>query len=67
MLAEVENELAGKFTALSVDIDKWANVAIDRSISSVPHFAIYLNGELQKEFSGAVQKKTMIKNLSLFL
>jgi len=67
ILLEIEKELDGKIIVAGVDIDRWSFMAIDYSVSSVPHFLVYRDSDLKFSLTGVVSKKTLLKNLSKFI
>ena len=57
IIEELDKEYNGKLKFIKVDVDQAQNTASKYGIMSVPTFMIFKNGEVVKQFMGAMSKE----------
>lgn len=67
IVEEVSAELGDRARVVKVNIDEAQATAVRYRITSIPSFAVFLEGEVQRRFSGVVPKDRLLKALNVHL
>jgi len=67
VLEELVNENIGKFLLAKLNTDEYQEIATRFNIRSIPAVKLFINGQVEMEFTGALPKNNIIKMLQKFL
>ena len=67
VIEEVAAELAGKLKGGKLNVDEHGEIAQTYNILSIPTFIIFKGGNAVEQFSGALQKSTLLERIAKHL